>query len=206
MLKLAKLILILILFLAIVSTRAYALSMGTVAKNDYIRISPDESAKFTVLFWNAESNNYKVGINVKELPEGWTVLIEPNNFILNSSIGKEYVNLPYGTVKALPIDIILKPPKNIEPGKYDIVLSAGAELPSNGIKLSQERLFKFTVEVENPLFFKETQKQDVSHTNENKNLSREVISFEKENVNPNYFYLIVVLIVILVSFLIYKYS
>lgn len=179
--------------------------MGTVVKNDYSKISSDESAKFTVLFWNAENNDYKIGISVKELPEGWTVLTEPNNFILNSSIGKEYVSLPYGTVKALPVDIILKPPKNIEPGKYNIMLSAVAELPSNGIKLSQERLFKFIVEVENPLFFKETESQNGKKTEEKANAPTSNAIFEIRNYDSDYFYLIVI-IILLASFLIYKYS
>jgi hypothetical protein len=197
---------IIIIFLAILSMRAYAISMGTVVKNDFARISIDESARFTILFWNIEDNDYKVELSVKESPKDWTVIIEPNNFVLNSSVGKEYINLPYGRIKAAPINVIVKPPSSVGFGNYEIIINARSELPNSGITLSQERLFKFVVEVGNPLFFKETGKQKDNNQKEKQTVTGESISLEKENNNSNYFYLIIILIIILASFLIYKYS
>lgn len=207
MLKLTKFLSFIIIFLGVLSTGAYAINMGAVVRNDFAKINVDESAKFKVLFWNTE-NDYRLELSVKEAPENWIIIIEPNNFILNSYTGKEYIRLPYKTdsIKATPIDVIVKPSNSTNPGKYELTVSANSVLPSNGISLSQERIFKFTVEVENPLFFKETKKQEVSKTKENQSISREFIYFENENANPNYFYLIIILIVIFVSFLIYKYS
>jgi hypothetical protein len=196
------------LFLIILSTRAYAISMGTVVKNDFAKIEVGESANFKVLFWNIENESYKVELDKKEAPENWVIIVEPNNFNLNASVGKEYIKLPYENdyVKATPVDIIVKPANSTNPGKYDIVVIARASLPSNEIGFSQERLFKFVVEINNPLFFEDSKKQNqnIYQNKENQDTSIE-INLSQENVNFNYFYITSILLILLISFLIYKY-
>lgn len=194
-----------ILFLLLTSSEAFALNMGTVVKNDFSIITVNESAKFTVLFWNTENENYRVKLDVKEAPEKWIVIIDPNYFILNSSFGKEYIKLPYKNdiVKAIPVDIIIKPSTTI-PGKYNITVTAKSITPETGIDFSQERLFKFLVEVENPLYFENSLNESINQ-NRTQNLTLTNI-LKHENVNLNYFYVIFIMIIILFSFLIYKYS
>jgi uncharacterized membrane protein len=203
-LKVFKLISIIIIFSIIISSETFAL--GTLVKKDFAKINIDESAKFTVLFWNVE-NDY-VELNVKESPEGWTIIVEPDKFVLNSSVGREYIKLPYSpeNIKATPVDIIAKPPESEAPGKYEVIIAANSKLPSSGIKFSQERLFVFKVEIENPLFFKEPEKQTINQVEKNQNTPLEdSIKLETES-SPNYFYAILIIIVFLSSFLIYKYS
>jgi len=188
------------LFLIIFSTSAFALNLGTLVNNDYVKLSVNESARFKVLFWNIENESYKIQLNVKEAPEDWTIIIEPNNFVLNSTFGKEYFKLPYGNyVKATPVDIIVKPTNR--PGKYDIIISAKTILPQNGINFAQERLFKFVVEVENPLYFENSKQQNVILSNQNNYIEKEKPIVKEINIYP-----IAILIIILISFLIYKYS
>jgi len=207
-LKLSKLFLIVILFFVIASSRVYAISMGALVKNDFAKIAVDESAKFKILFWNLE-NEYILELDVKEAPENWLVLIEPNNFALNSSVGKEQIKLPYLTesVKATPTNIIVKPPVSVEPGEYELILTAKSKLPTEGIEVSQERVFKFKVEIENPLFFKEAESQNNNnHARSDSSFPTAEVILERKDENFNYFYLIFILVIILISFLIYKYS
>jgi uncharacterized membrane protein len=200
-----RLINFIIIFLITLSTGVYATSMGSVVKNDYSKIKVDESAKFTVLFWNTANESYKLELNA-ELPKDWIIIFEPNDFILNETTGKELIKLPYENdyKKATPIDILVKPPSSIKPGKYKIIVKAISILPQKGISFSQERSFNFLVEIENPLYFESpSEKKTTSQTN---NLSQYQ---RKENSivgNSNYFYIIIVIIIFLISILIYKYS
>ncbi|MEM5872563.1 MAG: hypothetical protein QXD55_01750, partial [Candidatus Aenigmatarchaeota archaeon] len=151
---------IVLLFLIITSAKVYALSMGSVLKNDYVKTSIDKSVKFTALFWNSENESYIVELSVKEAPKDWIILIEPNNFVLNSSFGKEYISLSNGYVRATPVDVIVKP-NLAKHRKYNIKIAAKTILPQSGISFSQERLLKLVVEIENPLYFEETKEEKV---------------------------------------------
>ena len=201
----AKLFKVIILFSLLISSGAYAISMGSVAKNNFEKITSSESAKFTLLFWNIEIESFRVRLNTRELPNDWIIIIEPNNFILNASVGKEYIKLPYtnDNVKATPVEVIVKPTISTKPGKYNISLSSTTESASDGISFSQERVFNFIVEVENPTYLEPPEEKGSNQSNE------KITSPYKSNVENNdfsYFYVIIIIIILLFSFLIYKYS
>jgi len=202
----SKLFEVIILFSLLLSSGAYAISMGSVVKNDFEKITNSESAKFTLLFWNIDKESYRVRLDIRELPNDWIIIIEPNNFILNASVGKEYINLPYMNdgVKATPVEVIVKPITSTRPGKYNITLSSRTESPSDGISFSQERLFNFIVEVENPTYFESSEEQIANQYNEN--TSSLSYRLNLENNDLCYFYVIIIIIILLFSFLIYKYS
>jgi len=121
----ARIINFIIIFLILLSVRVYAINMGSVVKNDFSKIKVDESAKFTVLFWNTGNEAYELELNVEQ-PKDWIIIFEPNNFILNETTGKELVKLPYQNdyKKATPVDVIVKPPSSIKSGKYNITVRA----------------------------------------------------------------------------------
>jgi len=202
----SKLFKVIILFSLMLSSGAYAISMGSTIKNNFEKITNSESAKFTLLFWNIEIESFRVRLNTRELPNDWIIIIEPNNFVLNASVGKEYVKLPYMNdgVRATPVEVIVKPTTSTKPGKYNISLSSTTESPSDGISFSQERVFNFIVEVENPTYFESPGEQ--SSNQYNKNESIPYYELNPENTDFSYFYIIIIIIIILISFLIYKYS
>jgi len=205
-LKMIKLFKVIFLFSLLLSTGAYAISMGNVVKNDFKKITSSESAKFILLFWNIDKESYRVRLDIRELPNDWIIIIEPNNFILNASVGKEYIKLPYMNdgVKATPVEVLVKPMSSTKPGKYNIILSSRTESPSDGISFSQERLFNFTVEVENPTYFESPEEQSSNQYNENESIPYYELNLE--NADLSYFYIIIIIIIFLFSFLIYKYS
>ncbi|MEM7817085.1 MAG: hypothetical protein QXZ20_04175, partial [Candidatus Aenigmatarchaeota archaeon] len=84
---------------------------------------------------------------------------------------------------------------------YNITIAARTILPQSGISFSQERLLKLVVEIENPLYFEETKEEEKVISNLNQN------SYEKqESINNFNFYPLIILIIILISIIIYKYS
>jgi uncharacterized membrane protein len=204
----SKLFEVIILFSLLLSSGAYAISMGSAVKNDFEKITNSESAKFTLLFWNIDKESYRVRLDIREIPNDWIIIIEPNNFILNASVGEEYINLPYMNdgVKATPVEVIVKPITSTKPGKYNITLSSRTESPSDGISFSQERLFNFIVEVENPTYFESSEEQIANQYNENESTSSLSYRLNLENNDLSYFYVMIIIIILLFSFLIYKYS
>jgi hypothetical protein len=204
----SKLFEVIILFSLLLSSGAYAISMGSAVKNDFEKITNSESAKFTLLFWNIDKESYRVRLDIREIPNDWIIIIEPNNFILNASVGEEYINLPYMNdgVKATPVEVIVKPITSTKPGKYNITLSSRTESPSDGISFSQERLFNFIVEVENPTYFESSEEQIANQYNENESTSPLSYRLNLKNADLSYFYVMIIIIILLFSFLIYKYS
>ena len=201
-----KLLSIIILFLIVISARVYAINMGTIVKNDFSKISLDESAKFKLLFWNAENEPYQIKIDIIEVPKDWIVMVYPELFSLNSSVGNENIKLPYedGYTKATSVNVIVKPANDTKSGKYNILLTAKSLTPQNGISISQERTFNLTVEVENPLYFEETNEQKALSTKPQQGQNQIQGNFLIIN-SPNQLYAIIIFITLIISFLIYRY-
>ncbi|MEM7825070.1 MAG: hypothetical protein QXO27_03815 [Candidatus Aenigmatarchaeota archaeon] len=200
--KLLSLIVILSFFLMIQTVGA--ISMGSVIKKDTISIKANESTKFTILFWNVEENSYKVNLEVKDAPKDWFVNIQPKEFILNSSTGKEYISLPYmdNIIKALPVEVFVKP-ENAHTDKYFIIIKARAGIPGKDISFFQEREFKLTVEIIDLQSQKETKSNISEITKESRHLTGGFLA----QVNINYiFYIISFVSILVISLLIYKYA
>jgi uncharacterized membrane protein len=200
----AKLLSLIFLSLALLSAESYAVSFGTVAKNDISMIAKNESAKFTLLFWNVDNDSYIVKLEPEVFPKDWTVIIEPNDFALNSSSGKEMISLPYMKegVRATPVYVIAKPPQNVKFGTYEFLVSASTYPQGGEIELSQQRIFNLSVRVGDQIY------KNIIKDNQSisfQNITSFVEDIGKE-IGPNYYYAAIILIILLVSFLIYRYS
>lgn len=206
---------IVFIFLILLSSGAYAINLGSVAKNSFSEISNDESAKFTMLFWNSESESYGVKLLVEDSPKDWTVIIDPDEFMLNKSTGEEYINLPYSNenVKAKVVNIFVRPDSLSKPGNYSVIIKAEVDMnqsEANELSVIPERLFTFEIELKGFT----TSNDSVENiakipTNEieTKNDSLESYYLKVDNkVDKNYFYLAILSLVVIVSIIIYKKS
>ena len=198
----SKIFLITFLMILLMLQTAEAISLGTVVKNDEIEINRGETGKFTILFWNIEDNPYEVSLNVTESPKDWIIIIQPEQFVLTSSTGSQNIILPYidKTVKALPVDVLVKP-ENVE-GIYTITITAMAGMPGEGMSFFQERKFNLKVNVSESRYI-----QPEITAPDNMQELQQTIKESPQEKNPSYFFYIIVFVCILVvSLLIYKYA
>jgi len=201
---------VIILFLILLASKAYAINLGSVAKNNFAETSSGESTKFTMLFWNAESKSYDVRLSVKEYPKDWIVIVDPAEFVLDKSVGEEYVSLPYSNenVKAKVVNIYVKPDKDSKPGDYSVVVKAETILKQNeinGVTIVPERLFKFEVSLKGPASSVDNYKAPAGN-----NIEYNIVSKEKsdekisDTYDKKYFYFIALAMIVLFSIIIYK--
>jgi len=217
MVKVLLKILVIILFLILLSSRVYAINLGSIAKNKFAEISGDESVKFKMLFWNAEDESYTMKLTIKEAPKDWIIIIDPNEFVLNKTIGEEYINLPYTNenIKAKIVNLFVKPDSNSKPGKYFVIIKTEIKLSKNeknGITIIPGSVFKFEINLKGFVISNDTEtKENTIELSGNglnsKSEDLKINNSKNENqIDKKYFYFIVVFLVILTSITIYKKS
>lgn len=191
--RLSLIILLMVLF------SGHANALGTVVKNNFAVLDENQSARFTILFWSDEEQY--VELWVKEAPETWSVIIEPDNFKLNKTTGSEYIALPGISNKlALPVNIYVKP-DNIK-GKNNVIVVARSGSNSKEIAFIQERSFNLTVEGSYVTIEKKTKNQ--TSIAENINQPEAYETGEKEE-KPGLLYMLIFFVPV-IAVIIYKYS
>ncbi|MFH0929015.1 MAG: hypothetical protein V1818_01510 [Candidatus Aenigmatarchaeota archaeon] len=117
-----------LLSLILLSTSAYSINIGSVIKNDFAETSINESASFKILFWNSGNESYALKLAVSGQPEGWAVIIDPEEFVLNKSVGEEYISLPYmnENIRAKVVNVFVKPDSESLSGNYSVTIVSGA--------------------------------------------------------------------------------
>jgi uncharacterized membrane protein len=208
----ARLLSAILMSFMLLTSGAYAISMGSLVRNSIDNISSNESAMFTIMFWNAGSDTYEVILTPRNVPEGWVTVIEPNDIYLNSSSGDEYINLPYISepVKATTVNVIIKPPYSMPTGKYNFTVTAISKYPGSDIGFSQERVFNLVVDLSNPIMFENHSQQASSPSgaggaNEAQNITSLAVG-ENKGGDIGYMYLAAALLIVLFSFMVYRYS
>jgi hypothetical protein len=195
----------------LLTSGTYAISMGSLLRNGVDSIGPDESARFSIMFWNVGSDTFEVLLTPRIVPDGWTVVIEPNDLHLNSSSGDMYISLPYQSnpAKATTVNVVIKPPYYAPTGKYNFTVTGATKYPGSDVGFSQERAFNLAVDLVNPVTF-ENHSQDASTSaasavSEGQNITSMAVR-DKDAEDASYLYMSVILMIILFSLLVYKYS
>jgi len=150
--------LILSLFLLLQNT-VLALTLGSSQKNTHAEVNPGQTAEFTILFWNIQKSSFPVKLGSRQIPEGMSVILEPEEFILKPSIvtsfpaekGRDYVSTQYGLMLTKPARVSVKVGESVELGEYSVLISATAGESTSGISALLEKTFKLSVIVELPI-------------------------------------------------------
>lgn len=193
-----KVYLALMLLFLLILKEASAISLGSLVKKDFATIKANESAIFEILFWNVEEKPYQVKIEVEDAPKDWLILVQPNEFLLSSSSGEEYINLPYleKPIKATVVKVLVKP-ENAGAGEYEISLRARAGSPSPGITFFQESLLRLKIRIEG-----EAQESKIQEGEKPLILTEDIA----ERASSILSYIIAIIGILVVSALIYKYA
>ncbi|MCS7106081.1 MAG: hypothetical protein NZ942_02080 [Candidatus Aenigmarchaeota archaeon] len=203
-----KKFLFLIFFLLLIPN-VKALSFGSLQKASYAEMEKGETKEFTILLWNLEESPIFINFNITS-PESFIVLADPKEFYLNKSkIGPpyeegEYVSISLGDVKAFPVKILIKALDSAK-GENEIKVKVRAESLNSGIKLTQEKTFVFKVKILE--HFSSEQTEETERTKEEVEEKKEItsrISLPSFNLRLILLALLVILI-LAVSFLIYKF-
>lgn len=130
-----RFLLSLLVILLLVSSKAYAINMGNVVSKDYADVSIGDSVKFKMLFWNADEENYTLRLSALDYPEDWTVIIDPDEFVLSKNIGEEYIRLPYmeESIRAKVVNLFVKPSERSLTGNYSVTIQSQAVSDYEGI-------------------------------------------------------------------------
>lgn len=131
---------------------ADALNLGSLQKSLSKNISAGETAAFNILFWNSEEQEYVLEMSNAESPNGWSVIIFPRQFRLNSTPGgkTERIYLPNtkDIITAKIVEVYITVPEGEARGKYTVRLKATAgNGESSGFSVMQERQFLLDVNV-----------------------------------------------------------
>jgi hypothetical protein len=138
--------------------------MAAFSENNYAKVNRGETAQFFIYFWNPEEESSPVRVKATEVPEGLSVIITPNDFMLNSSLvtefpaekGRNYISTNQGLMMTMPVKVLVKVPKSMKLGGYNLVITATSGNPSKMVSSVLEKKFKFTVDVVTPSFFEKT--------------------------------------------------
>jgi len=199
--KILFILMILVMFISNVK------ALGTLQKKNYLEIEPGQIAEFDILFWDSEST--EIELEERVIPKNWIVIVEPKKFVLGDNVtSSEVIRIRNEYIKALPIKIFAIPPEDINPGIYEITLNMVAGENDRGISFFQEKNFNFRVNIlgqppeENRIVIGSIN-ESVSET---KNFTVPITKTEK--LPPNFtriiFWLITVILVLLVSWVVYK--
>lgn len=152
----AKFLIVFILFLLVIDA-VQATNLGSVQKQSSRTIERGETAEFIILFWNLDESPLPVKLKLSQVPEGWIVIINPKEFILNQSKpeyppyqeGVEYLGLSNNLIiRVTPVKIYVKSPTSASEGTYEVLITANAGTTKEAISVFQERSFKLMINVE----------------------------------------------------------
>jgi hypothetical protein len=181
------------------------INLGSLQKDNYKEIIQGGSAEFSILLWSRDESPFPVNFEIVSPPE-FTVFVRPKELMISKyPLGEiEYLNLPTGLIKASVIKVFVKVSPDAKPGNYSIMLKVIAGFPENEISVLQERKFKFMVNViESPLSFKFFDVAKKFGIDVGSKITGSISAVSQ--VSTHLFFYIVIILIILFSWVVYRY-
>jgi hypothetical protein len=193
-----KFIFLAILTLILVLPEAQAISFGSLQTVKNIDLLPYQEKKVKILVWNSGEEEFYLNFNVINSLKGIEVEIFPNSFLLtkNPTGDVEIVNVGKKIFRAKVVNVDFKATENAESGEIIItaLTKAGTQ---GGISVSQTRDFKFLININ---------KVSRNEANSEKNLQNLPISTKITFSPESIIFVLAAVLILLISFLIYKFS
>jgi len=166
------------------------LAYGSLVTSNYAKTKIGEMAAFEILFWSNSPEKINFYVDSNNL----TINILPNPLYLNPyrKDGEILVGgKPYNITK---VRVFIVPKSE---GKFNVTIFARKEIPVKNITFIEERAFRFFVETEGIQEIKNiTQESQPTITS----------NVSKEPTSQSFIFVFLVILIIVVSLLIYKYS
>ena len=166
---------------------ANAANFGSTTQINTVTLKENQSSQFTLLFWTIDNETQEVNIRIISVPENFSVYLEHDEINISRSEGNEMV-FAQDYIAATSVKVFVD--QHALPGRYNIILSA-EKTPASGF-VSQERIFNLTTVIAG--------KADTININIPQDIT------ETQKPQNNYNFLITILVIIFISFVIYKYS
>jgi hypothetical protein len=122
---------------------ALAMNFGSAARQETATVHAFEPAIFNIIFWNSGNEAEMISLSSPNLPKGWTIQFEKNNFLINNTLGNELIQMPGGALRATSDVIQIN--SNGSAGTYHVLITAKSSINGSDMSLGQERIFNLTV-------------------------------------------------------------
>jgi len=119
-----------------------SISLGTLQKTNKIYVEQNSVANAKILVWNSGKDPIFLTLEVLQIPKGWQVEINPNNFWIDSNFSEfEVIVIEGKSYFAIPINIYFKSSSDSENGVC--IIRAYAKSNPGQISVYQVRDFYF---------------------------------------------------------------
>lgn len=220
-----KTIVFALMILLTLSTSVQALSFGTNIKNGELSLPRGGRGTFTILFFTRDPEPVMFSVSA-DYPDGLAIYY-PKTFELNSGLeGEDYILIDNEYVNAKSLDITVSVPTGMEPGDYSILLKATSlnqDQKTIGVNAEKTFVLKLTVlgyQTKAPQEIPEIEDVIVSDETDNNEDIVDVEKAENEAVDneseasdmtgmfvadsSTFLLAIIIIIIVLVSYLVYK--
>lgn len=202
-----RLCLAFLMAILIIPGTAQAIQLGSVIKSNYINLNPGERAEFRILVWTTENETFPIVFYSLNAPEGYDVVIYPNEFELNMNPEGE-VETMLLPGKEIPINarivsVFVDTPMIVDQPSKNLIIKALAGGNKENISVLQERTFSLTLDFVNNV---EDENQDSIQRFLGDVYKGLTGFFLNESVGNSWFSIILIIIIICISWRIYKYE